>query len=94
MNGVRAPPFDEDDVDDAVRKSWRVDQLLGSYMEHWVTREVPEGHCRFCNDPHGSDPVENGRQRFCDEDCHEEFEKVFKARLALGRRDMDQRGYD
>jgi hypothetical protein len=94
MNGVRAPPFDEDDVDGRVMRGWQVDQQLGSILENWYTRDVPDGHCRFCNERHGDDPIEQGQQRFCDEGCHDQFKKVFQARLALGNRDMDQRGFD
>lgn len=92
--GVRPNPFDEEDVTDEVLRGWQADQLLGSVMENWVTRDVPHGHCRFCNESVGDDAVTEGRQQFCDTDCKEQFQTVFSARLALGRRDLDQRGYD
>jgi len=68
-----------------------LDQLIGSLLENWLTRDTGN-RCRFCNLELG-DPREPG-DRFCSARCKEDFNKVFEARLAIGKRDLDQRGFD
>lgn len=67
-----------------------LDQQIGSYMEAWINRDTGE-NCRFCNEHVGDVPPD---ERFCDAECEEEFNRVMEARIAIGERDMDQRGYD
>lgn len=69
-----------------------LDQQVGSIMEAWLTRETNPNQCRFCNNSLDweADPAE----RFCDNDCEEAFEAVQEARVAIGERDLRQRGYD
>ena len=68
-----------------------LDQQLGSILEAWVQRDVPEDHCRFCNEP--LDELKEPSGRYCDEECASAFGDVLQARLALGERDMRQRGF-
>lgn len=68
----------------------QLDQELGWLLESWTTRDTGEG-CRFCNTPVGDVPNE---EKFCDETCEERFEQVMEARVAVGKRDLQQRGYD
>lgn len=70
----------------------QLDQVVGSLLEAWTTREVPADHCRFCNESLDEEPLPD--RRFCDESCEADFEKVLEARIALGERDLEQRGYD
>lgn len=67
-----------------------IDDQLGSIIESWTTRDTGEG-CRFCGEPVGDvDPAE----KFCDEKCSDRFDTVVEARIALGKRDVEQRGFD
>ena len=70
----------------------QLDQQIGSIIESWATRDVDENQCRFCNDelpePRPAD------ERYCSIDCEEAFQKVMDARIAIGKRDLAQRGYD
>lgn len=70
----------------------RLDQQLGSLLESWVNRDLPADRCRFCNEQ--LDEEQPPEDRYCDEDCEERFEAVLEARLAIGKRDIQQRGYD
>lgn len=69
-----------------------LDQQIGSLLEAWYTRDVDEDQCRFCNER--LDEPAPAQERFCDDECEDAFEKVFEARLAIGKRDLEQRGYD
>lgn len=69
----------------------QLDQKLGSILEAWINRGTP-GACRFCNEP--VDGALEPSEQFCSEQCEERFETVMDARIALGQRDMEQRGYD
>lgn len=74
----------------------QLDQQLGSLIEAWYTRDVPDGHCQFCNeeiDDVDAAPSE-GVHDYCSEQCREGAQTVQDARLALGQRDLRQRGYD
>lgn len=71
----------------------QLDQQLGSLLEGWINRDTPDDCCRFCNDPLG-EPRESPADRFCDIDCEEDFNTVLSARIALGKRDLNQRGFD
>jgi hypothetical protein len=33
-------------------------------------------------------------EKFCSEECEDRFETVMDARIAIGKRDLQQRGYD
>lgn len=70
----------------------QLDQQIGSLLEAWINRDVPSDRCRFCNEP--LDDSEPPAARYCDESCEEAFDQVLEARLAIGRRDLDQRGFD
>jgi hypothetical protein len=70
-----------------------LDQHLGSILEAWTTRDVDGDRCRFCTD-HLEAPVEDSSDQFCNEECAAAFETVMDARIALGHRDLEQRGYD
>ena len=67
-----------------------LDQQIGSILEAWITRDT-DGVCRFCNS-HVGDVAPD--ERFCTDECKDRFEKVLDARIALGKRDLQQRGYD
>jgi hypothetical protein len=67
-----------------------LDQRIGSILEAWVNRDTGEG-CRFCNEPVGDVPA---MEKFCSEECEDRFETVMDARIAIGKRDLQQRGYD
>lgn len=69
----------------------QLDQQLGSILEAWVTQETGD-RCRFCRQERVRDASKN--DRFCSEGCREDFKQVQQARLALGQRDLEQRGYD
>jgi len=66
------------------------DQLIGSILERWLTTKI-SGKCRFCRKP-----VEatNPREQFCGPECREDWKLVQAARIAIGRRDLKQRGYN
>lgn len=70
----------------------QLDQQLGSILEGWINRDVRDDQCRFCNAQ--LDDEKPAADRYCDEECEEDFGTVMQARLALGRRDLNQRGYD
>ena len=70
-----------------------LDQNLGSVLEAWATRDVAADQCRFCNETLDA-PTDDPTERFCSASCSEHFETVMGARIALGKRDLDQRGYD
>ena len=70
-----------------------LDQQLGSIIEAWATRDVAADQCRFCNETLDA-PTDDPTERFCDEDCQIGWETVMDARIALGKRDLSQRGYD
>jgi hypothetical protein len=71
----------------------KLDQQLGSIMEAWTTRDVAADQCRFCNE-RLEEPTDDPSERFCSASCADDFETVMDARIALGRRDLEQRGYD
>jgi len=66
------------------------DQALGSILERWLTTRVP-GKCRFCRK---SVKAENPKIQFCGPECKADWQKVFEARLVIGKRDLKQRGFD
>jgi hypothetical protein len=68
-----------------------LDQQLGSIIEGWTCRDTGE-YCRFCAVERVGDvpPIE----KYCSDECEERFNKVMAARLAVGKRDLEQRGYD
>jgi len=66
------------------------DQMIGSILERWLTTLWP-GRCRFCRKPV---QAEDPRDQFCGPECRAEWEKVQEARIAIGSRDLRQRGYD
>jgi hypothetical protein len=70
-----------------------LDKHVGSILEAWTTRNVDADQCRFCSDRLDA-PAEDAAERFCDEDCADAFETVMQARIALGQRDLSQRGFD
>ena len=71
----------------------QLDQLIGSLLDRWTTRDVAADQCRFCNEAL-DEPTDDPSERFCSEACGERFEKVMAARIAIGKRDIAQRGYD
>jgi hypothetical protein len=71
-----------------------LDQQLGSLIEAWYTRDVPDGHCQFCNEAIDGEPVTKGAHEYCDDSCRDDLEQVLQARLVIGERDLEQRGYD
>jgi hypothetical protein len=73
--------------------SFGLDQQLGSLLEAWTTRDLPADQCRFCTE-RLAEAVDDPAEQFCDDDCEADFETVLDARVALGQRDLDQRGYD
>jgi transposase-like protein len=92
----RYPTIDADDwvrvaASDGGRSD--LDQQLGSLLEAWTTRDVPSNQCRFCNEQL-FEPVDDPAEQFCDCDCADAFETVLDTRIALGNRDLHQRGYD
>lgn len=68
----------------------RLDQSIGSLLESWINRDTDD--CRFCNEPVEGDPPTS--EQFCDDGCEENWELVSEARIAIGSRDLEQRGYD
>ena len=70
-----------------------LDQRIGSLLEAWATRDVAADQCRFCNETLDT-PTEDPSERFCSESCSEHFGTVMDARIAISKRDLDQRGYD
>lgn len=75
-----------------MRGTNQLDQQIGSIIEAWTTRDVADDQCRFCNEE--LDEAEPPDERFCSDDCEDDFRQVMDARIAIGKRDMDQRGYD
>lgn len=69
----------------------QLDQTIGSQLEAWLTRETGD-YCRFCATVLVGD-VEP-EERFCSESCEEDYQLVRDARIAIGKRDLEQRGYD
>lgn len=69
-----------------------LDQQIGSLLEAWINRSVEDNQCRFCND--ALDEPKPPSERYCDDECESAFEKVMDARVAIGNRDLEQRGYD
>lgn len=67
------------------------DQIIGSILERWLTTPC-KGKCRFCREP-VSEELKPPDQ-FCSEECKKKWQKVMEARLVIGKRDLDQRGYD
>lgn len=67
-----------------------LDQQIGSILEAWINRDT-KGVCRFCNEPVGDVAPD---ERFCNDECKDRFETVMDARIAIGKRDLQQRGYD
>lgn len=55
-----------------------------------MTRDTGES-CRWCGEHVGDVPE---GEKFCGDDCEESFSTVMDARLELGKRDIEQRGYD
>lgn len=70
----------------------RLDQQLGSLLDSWVHRDLPADRCRFCTEEIGDE--QPPQDRFCDDDCEDAFDLVLEARLEIGQRDLEQRGYD
>jgi hypothetical protein len=72
-----------------------LDQKIGSVLEAWLLEGV-EGACQFCREPLGPDDetVTEGKNVFCTEDCRDNWKTVFDARTAIGKRDLEQRGFD
>jgi hypothetical protein len=70
----------------------QLDQLLGSMMEAWINRDVDEDQCRFCNER--LEEATPAAERYCSVECEQRMETVLEARVAIGNRDMEQRGYD
>lgn len=68
-----------------------LDQHIGSLLEAWTTRDTGE-FCRFCAVEHVGDVEPD--EKFCSEDCETAFQTVLAARVAIGDRDLDERGYD
>jgi hypothetical protein len=69
-----------------------LDQQIGSILEAWINRDVDDDQCRFCNEQL-DEPAPPG-DRYCDDECEAAMDQVFDARIAIGKRDMEQRGYD
>jgi hypothetical protein len=68
---------------------------IGSILEGWLLEGVT-GACQFCREDLGpdDDTVTKGELVFCSEECREDWKTVQEARLALGKRDLEQRGFD
>ena len=66
------------------------DQWIGSILERWLTTNLP-GRCRFCRKPV---TTEDPTVMFCSIECKKNWELVQAARIAIGKRDLKQRGYD
>lgn len=79
----------------------RLDQAIGSLLERWLNEDTGE-LCTFCREervrlkpPDVSEPAGDwDGEKFCSRTCADRFGKVFEARLEIGKRDLDQRGYD
>ena len=71
----------------------KLDQVLGSLIEAWYTRDVAADQCRFCNETL-DEPTDDPAGKFCSDECEQRMETVMDARIAIGKRDMAQRGYD
>jgi len=63
-----------------------IDFAIGSLLEAWLTRDTKG--CRFCNKPL------KGNKQFCSAECKKKWEKIHEARVLLGLRDLEQRGFD
>lgn len=72
--------------------SERLDQFIGSMLEAWINRDVDEDQCRFCNER--LEEPKSAAERYCSVECEQRMETVLEARVAIGKRDMEQRGYD
>lgn len=68
------------------------DQTIGSILERWLTTPC-KGKCRFCRQPLEDLDVEPNEQ-FCSLNCKNDWHKVMRARIAIGQRDLRQRGHD
>ncbi len=69
------------------------DEAIGSELEYWLSgREHPKGRCFFCGKP--SNEFRVGIREYCSERCRDDERAVFAARLAIGRRDLERRGFD
>jgi hypothetical protein len=84
--------YGRDEEPDFLQVHMKLDQLIGSMLENWLTKDCPKGYCRFCRKP------VDGRLRpevqFCDGKCKANFDKVQEARIVIGKRDLERRGYD
>lgn len=69
-----------------------LDQKIGSLLEAWINRPTGEANCRFCEEPLEEEKPAN--KRYCSDDCEKALRKVMEARIAIGERDLQQRGYD
>ena len=69
-----------------------LNDTIGSLLENWLTTNCPPGYCRFCRKP--VDARLKPAVQFCDKKCHENWNIVSKARIVIGERDLEQRGYD
>ncbi len=73
------------------------DEAIGSLLEHWLTRDTGQ-RCRFDNVPlaEGSltDKLRDASLRFCGAECRKAFETISEARVVLGLRDLNRRGFD
>ena len=67
-----------------------VDRMIGSYLERWITMDTGI-YCRFCRVEVAR---EDGAGDYCCGDCEDSFRAVMEARIEIGNRDLDQRGYD
>lgn len=67
------------------------DEVIGSILERWLTTTY-KSKCRFCRKPVSKDM--KPPDQFCSKDCKEKWQKIMEARLVIGKRDLDRRGYD
>jgi hypothetical protein len=69
-----------------------LDQHIGSLLEAWINRPVDDDQCRFCNAT--LDESAPPDERYCNSVCESSMEAVLDARIEIGSRDLEQRGYD
>lgn len=69
------------------------DETIGSLLDHWLTRKM-NGRCRFDNVELVERFEGHPELQFCGPKCRESFDKVVAARIAIGARDLDRRGFD
>ena len=66
------------------------DEAIGSWLENWLTRQDGTSLCRFCNTKLSTTTLPH----FCTGSCKKNFEVVQHARLLIGERDFERRGFD